>query len=569
MPGPAAIPPQNPAYDAGNAPMIPSVCRASVFLLVLAPAAASAGENRPALSPPPAPPESIMYVPGSTTRVCQFTGQTDKEFNTPTASQTEKRYGLIGTDEGHSFEHNGVTYFLFGDSQPTATFNGAPNAQTDSPRTADDNDAIGWVSDTSAGPDLKLNFVAYSNGAFKNPVVLDSRGNPAITLRTNETPIAGISDGGRIFAMFGTDNFLSNPVGGPASPDGAATRSVMAVSDDSARTFHYLYNFSVAPGAKFIMTAIAHGSDGYVYFWGTMGDTIYRHSPPFLARKPAGMLADSTAIEYLSAFGAGGSPIFTKGEAGAVPLFHDSLPGPGGTMQVADCMGELGVEWNPFVHRWVMLYNSTNNSVATPRGIYMRVAAQPWGPWSPPQTIFNPVRDDGLCYFIHRAVTPSQPACDSLSGPSRLDVEGGSYGPYVISRFTSGDSVRGTSTFFYVMSTWNPYNTVIMKSSIQLAGVTAISPAGAGVPVECALEQNFPNPFNPSTVLRYQTTGSGTATLDVYDALGRLVAALVHEKKPAGSYSVTFDASGLASGVYFYRLRDGGFVRTRTMLLLK
>lgn len=542
---------------------------APLLLLLLVPAAAFAGESRRALVTPPAPPESIMYVPGSTAKVCQLTGQTDKEFNVPTASQTEKRYGLIGTDEGHPFEHNGVTYFLFGDSQPTALFNGSPNAQTDSPRIADDNDAIGWVSDTSAGPDLKLNFVTDRIGAYQNPVVLDSRGNPAITLRTNETPIAGISDGGRMFAMFGTDNFRSNPVGAPPSPDGAATRSVMAVSDDSARTFHFLYNFSVAPGAKFIMTAIAHGPDGYVYFWGTMGDTIYRHSPPFLARKPAGKLADSTAIGYLSAFNPDGSPVFNGGEAGAVPLFHDSLPGPGGTMQLADCMGELGVEWNPFVRRWVMLYNSTNNSTLNPRGIYMRVAPQPWGPWSAPQTIFNPVRDDGLCFFIHRAVTPSQPACDSLSGASRLDVAGGSYGPFFISRFTSGDSVRGTSTFFYIMSTWNPYNTVIMKSSILVAGITGVSEAGGSAPVGCALEQNFPNPFNPSTVIRYRTAGTGTATLNVYDALGRLVAALVNGKKPAGSYSVTFDASGLASGVYFYRLQDGGYVRTRTMLLLR
>jgi hypothetical protein len=171
-----------------------------------------------------------MYVPGSTVKVCQLTGETGKEFNRPTTSQTEKRYGLFGTDEGHSFQHNGVTYFLFGDSQPTATFDGAPNAQTDSPRIAEDNDAIGWVSDTSAGPDLKLNFITDSSGAFWNPVVLDSRGKPAISLRANETPIAGIGDGERMFAMFGTDNFLSNPADGPASPDGAATRSVMAVS---------------------------------------------------------------------------------------------------------------------------------------------------------------------------------------------------------------------------------------------------------------------------------------------------------------------------------------------------
>ena len=88
-----------------------------------------------------APADSILYVPGSTAKVCQFTGQTDKEFNQPAVSQTEKRFGLVGTDRGYSFEHNGIIFFLFGDSPPTATFNGQPNAQTDTPRVADDNDA--------------------------------------------------------------------------------------------------------------------------------------------------------------------------------------------------------------------------------------------------------------------------------------------------------------------------------------------------------------------------------------------------------------------------------------------
>ncbi len=518
---------------------------------------------------PAASPPSIAYVPGSSQKICQLTGETDKEFGIPTASQTESRFGLIGTDNGYSFEHDGKLYFLFGDSPSSAQFHGLPDGQNDPPRTTDDNDAIGYVSDTAAGPFLKLDFVTDSIGAFKNPIVLTASGQPAITLRTNETPVSGISDGGRMFVIFGTDNYLSNPVGGTSSPNGGATRTVVAVSDDSARTFHFLYNFSTAPDARFIFVAIAEGSDGYLYFWGAQGDTLYRKSPPFLARKPVGKMADSNAIEYWHGMNPDGTPDFVRGEKNALPLFHDSLPDPSGTMKLADCMGEVGVEWNPYVRSWIMLYNSANNSPQNPRGIYMRCAPQPWGPWSPPQTIFNADRDNGFCYFIHRAVTPTRPACDSLSGANRLADGGGNYSPYFISRFTSGDSVLGTSTFYFVMSTWNPYEVVIMKASIQTVPTTGVAPPPPAKANEIQLEQNFPNPFNPTTVISGQWPVTTVVRLVVYDVLGREVAVLANGQFPAGKYSFTFNAEGLASGMYFYRLTAGAFVATKSMVLEK
>jgi hypothetical protein len=515
----------------------------------------------------------ISYVGGSSQKVCQLIGEDDREFGVPTLSQTETRFGFSGSDNGYSFEHRGRLYFLFGDSHPTVNFNGHPNAQTDAPRVADDNDAIAYVTDSAAGPCLKLNFTTDSIGAFGNPVVLDSKGQPAITLRTNETPVSGISDGGRMYVIFGTDNFLSNPPGGPSASNGGSTRTVVAVSDDSARTFHYLYNFSTAPAAKFIFAAIAAGQDGYIYFWGAQGDTMYRKSPPFLARKPVGGMGDSTAIEYLHAYNPNGTPVFVPGEQNAIPIFHDSLPGPGGKMQLADDVGEIGVEWNRYVRSWVMLYNSSNNSPANPHGVYMRYSPQPWGPWSPPQTIFNPGRDNGFCYFIHRAVTPANPACDSLSIAARLGDGGGNYSPYFISRFTSGDSVQKSSTFFFVMSTWNPYEVVIMKASIQ-AVTSDVPRPDPQTPYRFDLEQNYPNPFNPSTVVSYQLPVAGDVKLAVYDLLGREVMTLVSGRELAGAHTVRFSSSeggtkGLASGTYVVRLQAGSYVAVRKMLLIK
>lgn len=81
--------------------------------------------------------------------------------------------------------------------------------------------------------------------------------------------------------------------------------------------------------------------------------------------------------------------------------------------------------------------------------------------------------------------------------------------------------------------------------------------------------QNFPNPFNPSTTIRYQILQDGIVTLKVYDILGSEVAILVNEQKVAGKYEVNFNASKLASGVYLYKLQAGDFVNTKKMILLK
>jgi len=90
-----------------------------------------------------------------------------------------------------------------------------------------------------------------------------------------------------------------------------------------------------------------------------------------------------------------------------------------------------------------------------------------------------------------------------------------------------------------------------------------------GNPVHYALAQNYPNPFNPSTTIRFTIPRPGLVTLRVYNVLGREVATLVNGDLSSGSYQVTFEASGLASGVYFYRLVTPGYVETKKMLLLK
>jgi len=439
------------------------VCGVTVAWLVMAALAQECGAQ--ARQDPQAIENHITHVQGSSKKVCQLTGQLDHETRQPTVNQTVKRFGLIAADLGYSFEHHGKLFFLFGDALPSARFRGKPNRRKDPPRLLDDDDAIAFTTDTTPDQCPKLDFITNSNGAYESPVVLNAEGQPAITLRTNEMPISGISERSRMYVIFGTDNILSNPPGGPRKPAGGPTRTVMAASDDDARTFHYLYDVSKGPGAKFIYGSMARGPDGYIYFWGAQGGALYRRSAPYFARKKTELLDRTGEMEYFTGAGPGGQPRFSSSEADASPLFEDYLDG---SAEPHNCMANFSVQWNPFVHRWVMLYSCSNHTRANLGGIWMRLAEQPWGPWSAPQTIFNAERDGGLCRFIHRAVNAQNPTpCDDLSPPERQAQSGGNYAPYLISLFTTGDEARGTSTFYYTMATWNPYGQVIMKSTIQ------------------------------------------------------------------------------------------------------
>jgi hypothetical protein len=99
--------------------------------------------------------------------------------------------------------------------------------------------------------------------------------------------------------------------------------------------------------------------------------------------------------------------------------------------------------------------------------------------------------------------------------------------------------------------------------------------AADNAPIAFALYQNFPNPFNPVTSIRYQVPGGKPAneqslvTLKVYDITGREAATLVNEAQAPGEYEVKFDVSRLSSGVYFYTLRAGGFLATKKLVLMR
>ena len=104
--------------------------------------------------------------------------------------------------------------------------------------------------------------------------------------------------------------------------------------------------------------------------------------------------------------------------------------------------------------------------------------------------------------------------------------------------------------------------------TFQIGGTTSVE-TDIVLPKEFSLNQNYPNPFNPSTTIKYSLPVDARVQIIVYDILGKEVAELVNENKPIGNYEINFNASELASGIYFYKIQAGRFVETRKMILMR
>lgn len=148
--------------------------------------------------------------------------------------------------------------------------------------------------------------------------------------------------------------------------------------------------------------------------------------------------------------------------------------------------------------------------------------------------------------------------------------------------YANGNAVSGES-FGWTNNSWEHLNENLLmfynnntmynfyygyKVDVTYATITATDDDLIS-PLSFSLSQNYPNPFNPSTVISYQLPVSSRVTLKLYDVLGNEVASLVSGEQEAGSYNVTFNSAGLASGAYIYKLSAGEFIITKKMLLLK
>jgi len=103
---------------------------------------------------------------------------------------------------------------------------------------------------------------------------------------------------------------------------------------------------------------------------------------------------------------------------------------------------------------------------------------------------------------------------------------------------------------------------------LSLSGVGSVED-GAGAPFAYKLTQNYPNPFNPTTTISFTLPSRSHVSLKVFDALGREVSVLLSEELPAGTHSRQWNAAGLSSGLYFYRLQTADFAETKKLVLLR
>jgi hypothetical protein len=122
------------------------------------------------------------------------------------------------------------------------------------------------------------------------------------------------------------------------------------------------------------------------------------------------------------------------------------------------------------------------------------------------------------------------------------------------------DSANGTATIFYRIKQ------IDNDGKFQYSSIVEVE---VGTPKQYALKQNFPNPFNPKTIIVYQLPIDGMVTLKVFDMLGREVSSLVNENKKAGSYEITFDGSRFASGVYICKMSSAKYSKSIKMLIMK
>jgi len=469
---------------------------ALLFLYAIAPLPRAAAQSA---SP------ALTYVPGSSVKLYQVNGDCDwTEWDAtinnktptcvPTTSKTLTNADILGDDVPVVFENpvgNGSEMIVtFGDT--IGALNHAAWSDVTNPFDWGAHDPIAHSTTANASDGLLLNF--FLNGThgieIQPPPQPDGT---AVNMGVDNTPSTGVSIDGTIYLSIKTGNVSS----GNGNNDQSMDYSVLTTFNEATQAFTSGRTISALPNGHFVRTHFYLAQPGQLGtpppvspepIVLTFGIGLPHASNIYLSIIPSSEFWTGTdqngnsATRYFAGTN-NGQPIWSSSESAAVPIVNDLDPSnPTITDLTAFYSQQLGL--------WLMTFNGGANSV------YFTYAQKPWGPWSPIQPIFNPCRDNGFGKFIfYYYATAAENTCPSAmpadvtsapnsAGPSGPTIgsandptttKGFPYAPCLIERFTivSGNTLK----LFYMMSTWNPYATVMMESDFNIA----YGPAIAGV----------------------------------------------------------------------------------------
>ena len=178
-------------------------------------------------------------------------------------------------------------------------------------------------------------------------------------------------------------------------------------------------------------------------------------------------------------------------------------------------------------------------------------------PWNPPAPVYLD-GESGLLHSKYILIDPDLPSSDPI-------VETGSY------NFSTAATTGNDENFLLIYDSLvaNQYLQDFAKRYTLAGGTIKVEMISSVIPDNFLLSQNYPNPFNPRTEISYEVPAAKLVKLTVYNILGKEMAELVNERQSPGRYKVSFDASNLTSGVYFYTLSTDNFSETKRMILLK
>lgn len=432
--------------------------------------------NFPAVAQP-AP--LLTWITNSSVKLEQIIGDVDWEVkaqgsNLPTASQTITRFHIMGNGLGYSFEDNGKLIFLFGDttSEDQTNLNGPLNYHAADP--------LAWRTNTDGETPLLLNF--FTNNPVRDvvPIFVQPAG---IQMGAFDVPNSGISLSNGVFLICntGSDGNLSNAQSSDFSElvtfDESVAFSTNTIVTDIFTTNRVvsMLNTNLNPNSflqgRFINVSMREFGTNVMMF----GAGEYRSGDIFLCMIPTANFVTGIGTLYFTGL-SNNQPVWSNVESNCYPVVQDNPPNGPPWPNDSGTAGNVSVIYSTNLGLWMMTYDggrSAETKSNKTTGIYFSCAAQPWGPWSRPQLIFNKSRDHGYGVFIYDPSTTNDlalagPTIDPANNPPDTTA-GGDFAPIMVERFTR--ITNSTLFIYYTMSTWNPYTVVKMRSAFTITPV--------------------------------------------------------------------------------------------------